>query len=371
MRALALVVAMTLGCAGTTEVRPLTVYPVEWNTQKVPVGRVAAVAESGDDLTVFGSLGAMTFTGGALVGTDATIRDWRAAATIPAADGAGSWVVGLDARGHLHRVRARSKLEPVSARFGLEKLEVRAISDLGRGRVAFSLGNAVAIAEGDGVARYDYAFTAIAGGDGRGVGLSGASARVFDPFGGVDRTFSLEGLRSIAFADGRVVVASERAIWSEDDAGHLALRYRSADAAVGALAASGKSVWFTDGGELGTISASGVARTRGLSTAPSNLVGSPSGDVWVIDQEGALARFSTVRAASLWQLSIAPIQARVCGGCHGPAGSAGLDLSSAARWNDNRASIERRVVKQKTMPPPGHPLSPEDRDAIARWLAAR
>jgi hypothetical protein len=362
---------LTPGCAATSEVRPLTVYSVDWNARRVPLGKVAAVAEYHDEVTVFGSLGAFTFANGALVGTDPSVRAWRGAATIPATDGMGSWMVGLDARGRLYRVRARSTLEPISGRFGLEKTEVRTLSDLGRGRVAFSLGSSLAIIDGDRVARYDYPFVAIAGADGRGAGLTSEGARVFDPFRGVDRTFALEGLRSVAMADGgRVVVANEHAIWSEDDVGRLAIKYRSDDGSLRGLASSAESVWFADGHELGVLSSSGVARTTGLSASVTTILGSPSGDVWVIDNAGALQRYSTVRAAGVWHTVVAPIQTRVCSQCHGPDGSASLDLSSAARWNANRTAIERRVIKEQTMPPPGHPLSAEDRAAITRWLAA-
>jgi mono/diheme cytochrome c family protein len=371
MRALVLA-SLLFGCTATTaEVRPLTVYPVEWNTQKVPLGKVAALAESGDELTVFGSLGAVTFAGGAPVATDDSIREWRAAATIPAADGAGSWMVGLDAHGHLHRVRARSTLEPISARFGLENQDVRALGDLGRGRVAFVFASGVAIADGDRVARFDYSFSAITGGDGRGAGITATGARVFDPFRGVDRAFALAGLRYIALGEGgRVVVADERAIWSEDDKGRLVLRYRSEANTIHGLAASAENIWFADGGELGLLSAAGPARTTGMTSRAATILGSPSGDVWTIDEGHKLSRFSTVRAADLWQTAIAPIQSRVCGGCHGPSGSAGLDLSGAARWQANRRAIERRVIKEKTMPPPGHALTTDERDAIAKWVAA-
>jgi len=360
-----------LGCATTTEVRPLTVYPVEWNAQKTPLGAVAAVAESAEDVTVFGSLGAMTFTNGALVATDASVREWRSATTIPAVDGGGTWVVGLDARGRLYRVRARSTLDPISARFGLEKTDVRAITDLGRGRVAFALTGELAIADGERVARFAYPFAAIAGGDGRGAGLTPHGARVFDPFRGVDRTFALEGLRYVALApDGRVVTASDRAIWRENDRGELTLQYRSEEPTIRGLAASAENVWFADGNELGLLAAAGATRTTGMKSGTTAIVGSPSGDVWTLGKDGALARYSTIRASGLWQTTIAAIQTKVCGGCHGPGGSAGLDLSGAARWQANRLAIQRRVVKEKTMPPPGHPLTNDERDAVAKWLAA-
>ncbi len=366
-----LVFALLLGCSTSPAVRPLAVYPVEWNTQNTPLGKVAAVAESGEDVTVFGSLGALTFANGALLASDGSIREWRSAATIPAADGAGSWIVGLDAHGKLHRVRARSTLEPISARFGLEQSDVRVVADLGRGRVAFSLDQALAIADGDRVSRFDYPFTAIAGSDGRGVGIASDGARVFDPFRGVDRRFALEGLRYAALAaDGHVIVANEHAIWREGDDGRLVLRYRSDDGKISGLVASAENVWFADGAALGLVSKTDVARASGLTTTPAAIVGSPSGDVWTLTADHTLARFSTVQGAGPWQTTIAPIQLRVCAGCHGPGGSAGLDLSGAARWQANRAAIERRVVKDKTMPPPGHPLTADERAAIARWLAA-
>ncbi len=348
---------LLLGCAAPRP-QPLTVHAVEWNPHKVDVGRVTALAESGEDLYVFGSTGAHVLAGGAIVGSDPSVKGWRAATTMTAVDGNGTWVVALDDRGRLFRVRDRSKLEPIASRFGLEG--VRELAQLGPSRVAFRLDHALAIADGDHISRYDYAFTAIAGGGGHGAGLMAGGVRLFDPFRGIDRTFAIAAQHLAFDGAGRLVVASNDAILREDG-GNLKTRYRGA--AIGALAAAGERVWFRDGEELGVLDA---GATSGLHTK-GTLIGSPTGDVWTL-ADGALARYSLDRA-SVWQTAIAPIFSRVCATCHA-AGTA-LDLSTPARWDAKRAAIAKRVVQEKTMPPAGHPLTEAELAAIATWTRER
>lgn len=350
---------VALGCTAPKP-PPLTVHAVAWNPLGVDVGRVSALAESGEDLYVFGSNGAHVLSGGATVATDASVRAFRMATTIPAADGNGTWVVAIDDKGRLLRVRDRSRLESISSRFGLETSDVRSVATLGQSRIAFLLQTAVAIVDGDRIARHDYAFSAIAGGGGHGVGVLPHELLVFNPFKGVDDRYSLD-VRFVAIdSAGRAIAGNERAIYRED-AGRMTLRYRSATARIAAVAASAERVWFRDGDELGVLD-QGV--TMGVH-AKGTLVGSPSGDVWTL-HDGTLRRYA-LDTPSTWQSAIAPIYARVCAACHGPSGSAGLDLSTASRWDSQRAAIRDRVVVNKTMPPPGHPLSDEDRAAIAQW----
>jgi hypothetical protein len=354
---------LLLGCAAP-RVPPLTVRAVEWNPNHVDVGRVAAIAESGEDLFVFGSSGAHVLAAGASVASDPSVVGWRSATTIPAADGNGTWVVGVDDKGRVLRVRDRSNLEVISGRFGLEKSDVHAIAALGPNRVAFALDKALAIVDGDRIHRHDYAFNAIAGGSGHGAGVGNGELRVFDPFRGIDQSYKLDVEFVAIDSRGRVVAANDRAIWREED-GKLTLKYRSPKEAIHGIATSAERVWFSDGEELGVLDG-GV--TIGLK-ATGTLVGSPSGDVWTI-ANGTLKRFS-IDTAGTWSTTIAPIYTRVCSGCHGPSGSAGLDLSTPARWDSKREAIKKRVVIDKTMPPPGHPLNEADRQAIESWSRER
>ena len=354
----AFVAVALLGCA-SPQITRIAVHPVAWNPNKVDVGNVAALAESGEDLFVFGSTGAHVLAAGSLVASDTSVHAWRSATTIPAADGNGAWVVAIDDHGRVLRVRDRSKLEPISARFGLEKADVRFIAPMGSSRVAFALERSVAIVDGDRIARHDYAFTAIACGGGHGAGITASSLMVFDPFRGIDRTYTLDARFVTVDARGRTVAANERGIWREEDE-KLTLVYRSPHDSIRGVVASAENTWFADGDELGLLDA-------GLSNAlhaSGNLVGSASGDVWTLT-DGKLARYTTARP-NAWA-TIGPIFTRVCAGCHGPSGSAGLDLSTPARWDSNRAAIDKRVLRDKTMPPRDHPLTDAERAAITTW----
>jgi hypothetical protein len=352
-------------------VAPLTVVQVDWNPGKADVGKVAAVADAGGEIAVFGDRGASSFVGSAFVANDASIRSWRAATTIPAPDGNGSWLVAVDGEGKLHRLRGRSVLEDISGRWGLSQTKVVDVASMGLGRVVFALGTEAAIADGDRVARYDLPFTAVAGGAGRGIGLASGHLRAFRPTHESDDTWSLEGARFVAMSgEGRMFAANDRAVYAEDAAGTLR-RVFTAKAEIHGLCASDGRTWFADGSELGVIESDRVAVTSGAKIDPTaHLSASPTGDVWTL-ANGTLTRYGTVRAASLWDQIIAGIHARVCAGCHGPNGSAGVDLSTAARWDGKRAAIEKRVLEEKSMPPPGTPIIDADRAAIAAWSRAR
>lgn len=360
-------------------VGPLAVTTVDWNPAHVDVGKVAAVAESGEELAVFGDHGASVFAGGALIATDASVTAWTQAAAIPAPDGNGSWIVAIDGNGRLHRMRGRSVLEDVSARWGLSQARVLDVASMGLGRVIFAVdqgasSHAVALADGDRVARIDLPFTRVVGGGGRAAGLGDVAAetpllRALRPSRDVDETWSLRDAELVAMdGSGRLYAATPRAVYREDDSGRLHEVFEATVGPIHGLAASDGRVWFAEGAELGIVEHDRVAATTGANVdAKAKLVASPTGDVWAIGASGALTRYGTVRAASAWQASIAPIQARVCGGCHGPNGSAGVDLSSAARWDGKRAAITKRVLEEKSMPPPGADLTDDERRAIAAW----
>jgi hypothetical protein len=350
-----------LGCAAP-QVPKIAVHPVEWNPNKVDVGYVDAVAEHGEDLFVFGGTGLHVLSGGALVNSDASVKGFRFATTIPAADGNGDWVVAVDARGRVFRVRDRSKLDPISGRFGLEKSDVRTVLSMGSSRVAFALDKTIAIVDGDRVARYDYAFTSVACGGGHGAGLADGGVTVFDPFRGVDYRYSIDGEYIAVDSTGRAIVGNHRALW-RDEHGKLVLRYRSPQQALRSVAASAENVWFLDGEHLGVLD-------RGVSDVETNgtLLGSPSGDVWALNG-GQLRRFSTDQGSE-WN-AIGLIFNKSCSACHGPGGSAGLDLSTQSRWDSNREKIQKRVVIEKTMPPKGHDLTDAERASIARFLARK
>src|SRR5690606_15190857 len=93
--------------------QPLALHEVAWNPKGAPVGKVADVAELDDDTLILSDQGALVFTGGVLLASDAAVRDFRAAAVLPAGDKTGKWLVTLDKDGGMRRLRSRSSLEEI------------------------------------------------------------------------------------------------------------------------------------------------------------------------------------------------------------------------------------------------------------------
>ena len=385
--------AVALGCGGSALTARDPSFPktsasaVDWNPSHADVGHVAAVAELGDEVDVFSDAGLFVFVSGSLVGSDASVKKWRGATTIPASGYAGRWIVGFDDAGTLWRVKDRSHLEPVTDRFALPKKTVRSAFAGGAGAAPFAgflLDDELALADGK-LVRFvpTHARSAAAGGavvalreDDRltklAIDLKTATA------------YSLPAASELAVdAQGRLYAAREDGVYAEQGK-DLVLVYRASSGKIHGLAASGDRVWVAEGSALATIDASGggprVATIAAPPIGPSaRLFGSPSGDVWVLDG-GRLARYAVGRAAApaaaapsddvAWQATVRPIFLRVCAGCHAPNGSSGVDLSSAASWRSSRAEIKKRVVETKSMPPVDapHPLTDADRSALAGWL---
>lgn len=366
-----LLAACLVACAAPKPLPPLDVRSVAWTD--VPLGKVAAVAESDDAVTVFSDRGAVVLAGGVEVAVDPSVTRWVSGATIPAADGNGTWMIGVDAAGRVYRVRDRHRLELVSPRWGLGKERVRDVVGLGEGRIAFALSSGVALTDGDKLSRYDYSFGAIAGGAGHGAGLATDGVQVFDPYHGVDRRFAVPDARFVAIdAHGKLVVANELALWVEDDPRalvvpgdpRLSLRHRAARPLHG-LAASGDHVWFAEGGELGLLEGTNLTASHGAGLPESaRLVGATGGDVWAIG-DGRLLRYSMAKGASTFDTQVAPVARRVCAKCHGPGTM--IPLVTKVDWEGMRASIEQRVVKARTMPPAGTVLSDAERASIGAW----
>src|SRR5262249_31863105 len=89
-----------VGCgASAPPPAPLTVRAVEWTPSHADVGPVKAVADRANEIAVFGDRGATLIAAGAVAFTDRSVTRWATAATIPAADGSGAWIVGVDAQG--------------------------------------------------------------------------------------------------------------------------------------------------------------------------------------------------------------------------------------------------------------------------------
>jgi mono/diheme cytochrome c family protein len=354
----------------------LDVHTVDWNPRHERITDVTGALDFGSDVVVFSKSGATILTDG-IATLSPGPGDLHAGAIVPAPDGSGSWITALDGQGRVFRLRARRTFEPVSDRYGLQGKHVQSLAGFGGQYVAFGLGDDVAVADGASVTHYGVGPGSLVAG-----GLFAWIARphelaAVDPRTRSSHTYTLDDPRVAVDASGHVYVASGRAIYEETPPGHLTLRYM-ASSPIDTLVASNDHVWFTDGGELGVIghaaTGASVSRTQGAKLEPSaKLMGSLSGDVWSIDSRGALTRWAmgpsvTNAARGAWSDVVAPVFARSCAGCHGPEGSAGIDLSTESAWRIKRDLLRQRLVSDHDMPPQGHALSDGDRAALGAYL---
>lgn len=354
-------------------VAPFTVQPVAWSTATSSLGKVSAVADNGDVVCVFADDGANVFNAGAFVSRDEHVKGWIAGDAIYATDGSARWIVGIDGAGHVHRLRAMSTFEDVTARYGLGSKTVRGAAVVGPGRVGFLLEHEIALSDGNNVAILPSStIAAFAGGGGFGAGVTKDGIELVNATNGLVTRFALPGAEWVTLdSRGRLYAATRRGVYAADGSGALSLVFDAGHDGIHGLVASAERVWFADRGELGVIDGDRVAETTGASIATdAKLQASPSGDVWVISG-GKLARFTPVGAHSsstpTWARTIAPVFARSCAACHQPDGVSGTDLSTEAAWTGKRGLIRERVLS-RTMPPQGHPLSDADRAAITGWL---
>jgi hypothetical protein len=379
MRLRALVAALALGCGVPGHVvtpasaRALMVHSIEWNPRKEHVGAATGALDLGGDLVLFGERETTILSDGVAT---TTRGDLRPAGIIPAPDGSGTWLTALDARGVLYRLRARRTFEPVSDRYGLDGKRIAAVTGFGGRWVAFAIGDTgVAIADGAQVVHFDLAgVRALAGGGARAWAARDHDVVELDPVARTMRTYESVSPRVAISSAGRAFVASGAAIYTQSDAGDLALRY-VADRDVDALVASSERVWFTSGGDLGVIDGDAVEIARHALAPASRLVASLSGDVWAIDASGAVTRWSrgaapSTTAPASWDDAVAPVFARACAQCHTRGGASGVDLSNAPAWRTKHDLIRQRVLVDRDMPP-NAPLSDADRATLARFLDAR
>lgn len=360
------------GAPAPAGVAPLRIRAVDWNAGGAPVARVRAVADSGSDVVAFADGEATVLSGGRVVAVDRTVARWVSAGTLPAPDGSGTSIVGVDGDGRVRRLFGKSALEPVSERFGLTGEHVTGIATLGGGVSGFRLADGIAVADGKAVTRYATGpLAAFTGGGGR-AALGGDPLRVFDVAKKTVSAFTVPDRASFVAvtARGRLFVATPEAIWAEDDCGDLTLRFEAAGMTIHGLAAAAERVWFADGAELGVIEGARVRETKGAKVSPAaELTGSPSGDVWTLTA-GALARFAVVgEGGPAWDETIAPVFRRSCETCHRAGGEAGISLGTSESWEKRRGKIRARVLVDCTMPPPGGPpLAAANREAIRAWL---
>lgn len=375
-----------VGCGGRPDsgVVPegtVAVQTIPWSTQPEAVGKAAAVADSEEDVAVFGSLGAAVFTGGLPVGSDSAVVSWRAAAVVPALDLPESWLVGLTPLGQVYRMRNRAMLEEVTGRYGLGGRPVREVVALSPTRTALALGDRLAVADAQAVEFYDLTLRGLSAAAGRLAGFDASGVVQLDFTGGpvaIDR-LPLDGVVAVAYdvsAEQVLLAATEQAIYVVQSGTLLKAYEAPAGSPISGLAASGSGVWVALGSELALF------RGAQLLHGPADkvpiggrLVGSPSGDVWVLGGPQLLRLGEKLAGGAdenRWRRTMLPIFQRYCRMCHLPGGSANLDLSLYSQWTARRELLRQRLIEQLPTPMPPATvgaLTPAELLAVKRWVA--
>ncbi len=333
----------------------LRVRRVPFNASGAALGRVQAVADTGDLVTLWGDRGMTVLRGGAVTATDASATAWRAAAVVPAGDAAGgSWHVGIDGMGRVWRLRDGRMLEQVTSRYSLDMRDARTVAPLDATRTAFGVAMGFGIADGMRVLYWDDpAFAAMTAGGGRIAAVTAEGVRVFDPTARRFLQYPLPGVTGAALdAMGRLHVAAGAVYYAEDAMGQLVARV-TARVPMRSLTFSGSRLWLVAGGALGAVEGDALAVAEEVRVpAEASLRPSASGDVWVLGP-ATLERYGPDDSPDrrLWEETVRPVFARRCTPCHQPGGTANVDLSTYAAWVMRRASIRTQVLDLGAMPP--------------------
>jgi mono/diheme cytochrome c family protein len=298
-------------------------------------------------------------------------RRWSKAALIPAADGRGTWAVGLDRDGRLWRVRPGADLEEISDRYGLDRERIHDLCATGGRLVAFLLEGTVAVADGRRVLRFATPGARAVVGGGRQLALVFPDRIETLDLGTPDaparRSYRIRAIGAGIDARGTLHAATARAVYRADGP-TLRLVYAASDR-IRWLSAAGPRAWFADGGALLALD-DGVAVAQGAQSPADDPVAAGDGGLWLIDH-GRPTRVipsQSTAAEERWAQLVRPIFTSSCAECHRPDGKSGVDLSTASAWLGARDEIRERVVVRHTMPPTGRAMSEEDRATIAAWV---
>lgn len=363
--------------AGIVDIQAMELDAPEWNLGKTDFGAVSTAVDLGDQLIVFSNKGMFVLSGGVVSANDTTVMKWNgASASVPAADGNGTWAVAVDGDGKLQRVYAASKLDGVSDRYGLVGLKVRglakATSPDAPGAIAFALEGKAAFTDGREVNRYDVDLKQVSATAWRfaGVATDGSVVVVkLDPktptHDGAASKITIDGVISTAFDGDKLVIETARVLYRERADGTFDVVFEGSDDLHG-LVATSDGVWFGVGPRLCLYDGELHCADASLDPAGS-LIGSARG-VWVLEggKLRALERKAT-GAEALWRSQVRPVFARVCASCHARGGTSGIDLSTYKSWASRVGPIEDRVLVKKNMPT-NQTLSGEDYGTIRSWV---
>ncbi len=376
---------MALACQSPTSPRADSLIPlrgVSWNPSKQDIKDVIAVADAGKIVGIFRASSVSLLVDGSLVATIPHSPGWVDAAVVPALDESGTWIVGVDQKGTLWRVRDQSSLEEVTARYGLGG-PVRELCAAPGGRLtAFLLPSGVAVADAVHLRLYPATFQSIACGLTSVIGVKPDSVSLLTEGAASWHTYALPGARAAMGADGHLVVSVKDHLYVESSQGTLEDTF-TAEHPLRVVAAANQGAWVLDGARLTRWEGGSLRASELVVPSPeARLIPSSSGGIWELDH-GSLQRFephgepqlpahaagaAPVVAGVSWDSELRPVFQRSCVPCHDVRGSAGFELTSLEAWQKNRGAIEQTVLQEHSMPPPGTPLSDADRETIHRWV---
>ena len=346
----------------------------------LPATRVDQVVEQGDLAYLFGP-DRITIARAGLATNVAALalpcgarcpeRVWTSAASIPALDGDGRWIVATRYDQTLWRVTMSGELEQIGDRFRAGDGHIAAIGSAGA-LIAIAIANAIGVTtDGMHVARYAATGELAVARDRLAIATA-TGTELWDLAKQTRTTFAVTGhpaFLDAASPEPRLVVMQPDALWYARGG----VLHKIGVPAPYAAAVAGALLWLRAGQLLYVLRDDALAPTNAkLKGKDGGVFGVPSGDVWVGDA-GAVSRYTfAVKQEDLkWQVDVQDVFARVCAHCHLPGGSADIDLSTPATWTTERDELKRRVLVTKTMPPAGTPLSDDDRGKLAEWLNAK
>ena len=276
---------------------------------------------------------------------------------IPAGDLAGQWLVGVDGKGHLRRLRDRAVLEDVSDRYGLRS---GVISDLAAADVAtatvFALENELAVADG----KTSFAIQSSCG-------TCKAAADEWWAFPTAPR---LRSSRAVASSKrfGLPQAAVATVIDNGGPGGDCDQRLRCIASRVASWARRSMCfmcrrmrrfwVWRSRAARCGyrwampwRFGQRCDPKSPPLALpADAKLFGSPTGDVWVLSS-GMLRRFGEDSGGGadeeVWRQTVQPVFTRLCALCHMPGqrqpGSVDVQIVGHSPRGDQAASDRRKT----------------------------
>lgn len=375
----------SIGCAhrepsSVFEEGSIELRTVAWNIDPISPGKVSAVADSQDEVAIFGNQGASYYAEGMLLGSDTSILGWRSAAVVPSIDLPDNWLLGVDPFGQVYRLRKSGVLEVVTMQYGLPPNSVREVVAPGSKLTALALKDKLAVSDGTAVHMYDIRARGLVGSAGRLAGFDGSEVFQIDfgkPEGAEIQRLSLSGVIAVAFdvtGELALIAATEDALYVERN-GVLVKLWESAEDRITGLASSGRGVWVSMGKRLSLLTGRRLLHgTIGLSTDTAKIVGSPSGDVWSLGGS-QLVRLGERTSFGIdeerWRRGILPIFQRLCRGCHLPSGSSNIDLSTYPQWAARRDQMRQRMIEGRPTPMPPREvgtLTPTELTLTQRWI---